>query len=458
MHPMPTRALIPDTALRADHRPAAAVPGVGAPTGASELTVRPSSPSRPPRVLRLLLGLALALSLQAQETFEMAGQWVGDRFLVSNPLGKTLLLAPDHQRTPLLKGHQKPDPDAAGQRHAGLSAGAKGFVDGFNTPTSKLWFAQERYGYTAFGAEGTGPKAVLWRLDAPGGTPSGQWREEAFLALPPQEGYIPPRPWIFPLRNGRYAVFSREPLKDSDGKTHRNLFHLMKKAASGELVHADAQPLFFEGETDIPAFRDFLVLGDPFTIVGDALILGHPHFGLFWKLDLDTGRLSGPKAVYKDIDEAAVKRDQMLNVVYHFQPTKQGEVLIYAREQGAVTEGHATWTRLKAKVESAQKQASGVGRLDASTKDKQTRYMDLMIQAEAFRDELYLAHPFVTWFRLSTEPFSIRRCEAPEGVDQLLDSLRKVDRPWIPDPGKEDALVYLDTWLKQPPPPSLPKS
>ena len=72
------------------------------------------------------------------------------------------------------------------------------------------------------------------------------------------------------------------------------------------------------------------------TIVGDLLVVCGWHFGLFWVFSLEDGRLKRLIRLYDEVTDDDLRQDRKFEVVVHFQPQKDGTLLVAARVEEAV--------------------------------------------------------------------------------------------------------------------------
>lgn len=181
------------------------------------------------------------------------------------------------------------------------------------------------------------------------------------------------------------------------------------------------------------------------TIVGDLLVVCGWHFGLFWVFSLEDGRLKRLIRLYDEVTDDDLRQDRKFEVVVHFQPQKDGTLLVAARVEEAVK---------------ALGKAMGKADLQARAMAQPGADPALVMQTDQFlqreRDAIAVEYPFIAWYELDPRTGGKKRKVVPlAGGKEMLPSLKELAAFfWIPDDRgriRDESLDLAGTLDNEPP-------
>lgn len=267
---------------------------------------------------------------------------------------------------------------------------------------------------------GESAAAVLWAQDPI----NHVWRQTARLPIDrKRRGHNSP-PNLFPLGNGKVLVLNPDPPEDCKDPNEWTPFAVFRKNERNELsLSSTVDPGLAQWKGNTSLRMDFGYLSSA-TIVDDLLVVCGWRYGLFWVFSLEDGGLKRMVRLYDGVTDEDIRQQRNLEVVVHFQPLKDGNLLVAARAEDSVK-------ALGKALEKATRQAAALSLPDADPALVMQDYQFLQREREAIAVE----YPFIAWYELDPRTGSRRRKDAPpQGGKEMLPSIRELDTFfWIPD-------------------------
>lgn len=220
---------------------------------------------------------------------------------------------------------------------------------------------------------------------------------------------------IFPLSSGRYLGVSTDPtIKDGNASY---VFYKLSLGSNKRFKIEDgldwgleAQP-FRNGLFALPALeRDLLVVHS--ARIGKWLLIMSPETGIIWIFDSDKAELSRVVEVFSSVDEARLRKNDLMQCITGAQPRSDGDLLISSHSEDYVLKGKmlGPW---KENSDLWFKEGAPQEDVDANVR----RYFENA--GAALR-----AFPEVLWWRLDPGTGHLAPEQPPLNVPDRIDSTR----------------------------------